>query len=318
MVRNFLICLFCGASQLFAMAGDAPCSIQSAAAIGPNVWLLCTRDGLFASSDRGETWAARALPAGTKYRSIAFLDQRRGYIAGDSGTLLATADGGETWNPVKLATTENLTSIAFVGEQGWIAGWSGLILHSGDGGKTWEQQQSGVQQGLADIFFLDAAHGWAVGWIGVIVRTEDGGRTWTKGQSPKSTWSLESVYFTDAKNGWAVGFQGQILRSRDGGATWVVQKSPIEAWLKSVAFDKSGRGWIATDNELLVSENKGETWRPVPVQSPAFLQRVLPIDGTIWAVGQFSVWKQAGPDFALTAVANLPQPATLGGRTQSN
>jgi photosystem II stability/assembly factor-like uncharacterized protein len=318
MLRNFLICLFCGVSQLFAMAGSVPCSIQNAATVGPNIWLLCTRDEMFASSDRGETWSTRALPTGTKYRSIAFLDQRRGYIAGDSGTLLATTDGGETWSPMKIPATENLTSIVFVGEQGWIAGWSGLILHSRDGGRSWEEQRSGVQQGLEDIFFADAKHGWAVGWIGIIVRTEDGGQTWTKAQTPKSVWSLESVFFTDAKNGWAVGFEGQILRSRDGGASWEPQKSPVEAWLKSVAFDKSGRGWIATDNELLVSENKGETWRRVPVESPAFLQQVLPIDGVIWAVGQFSVWKQTGPDFTLTAVTSLPQATRLGGQTESN
>jgi len=314
MVRNIAFVLFCTASQLLSAPGGVPCSIQRAAAAGANLWILCDRDQLLASTDNGATWQTRSLPSGSRFRSIAFIDERRGFIAGDAGTLLGTTDGGATWQPVQVPTGENLTDITFAGENGWIAGWSGLVLNSRDGGKTWVQQQSGIRQGLEDIYFADADHGWAAGWIGVIIRTTDGGKSWQKAQTPEGVWSLNSIWFRDANNGWAVGFEGQILRSRDGGATWEKQKSPVQTWLRSVAFDSSGRGWMTTDNELLVSEDRGETWRSVPVEAPAFLKQVLPLQDSVWVLGQFSVWKQTGRDIKLTAVSTLPQD-TLPGQT---
>lgn len=68
------------------------------------------------------TWQTRRLPSEAKFRAIAFLDSRRGFVAGDGGAVLATEDGAETWRQVPLATQENLTSIHFVGGLGWLAG----------------------------------------------------------------------------------------------------------------------------------------------------------------------------------------------------
>jgi photosystem II stability/assembly factor-like uncharacterized protein len=123
----------------------------------------------------------------------------------------------------------------------------------------------------------------------MILRTTDGGRTWERAKSSGTSWSLSSVYFRDRNTGWAVGFNGQILRSVDGGRTWEVQPSPTQAWLTSVTFDQTGRGWIAARNQLLASEDGGATWRPVPAGNTMFLQQVLPVEGAVWAVGNFNV-----------------------------
>jgi photosystem II stability/assembly factor-like uncharacterized protein len=294
------------------MGEAAPCPIQRAAAAGPYVWLLCDRRDLFVSADEGLTWQTRHVPFDVKFRAITFLDSRRGFIAGDGGTLLATENGAETWRQVSVPTQENLTAIHFVGDSGWLAGWSGVILHSADAGKTWEQQQSGTRQGLDGIFFLDADHGWAVGWNAAMLRTADGGRTWERVTVPKTVFSLDSVYFRDVKSGWAVGFGGQILRSCDGGLTWQAQASPLRDWLKSIVFDNSGRGWIASDNALLVSED-GETWTPIPVAGPVFVGQVLAVKDSVWAIGQFGVLKQNGRDHNFTALATLPVAGREGG-----
>lgn len=312
MTRLLPLLLLCVCAPASAMGETAPCAIQRAAAAGPYVWLLCDRKDLFVSADEGLTWQTRQAPSDVKFRAITFLDSRRGFIAGDAGTLLATEDGAETWRQVPLPTRENLTAIHFVGDFGWLAGWSGVILHSGDAGKTWEQQQSGTRQGLDGIFFLDTDHGWAVGWNAAMLRTGDGGRTWERVTVPKTVFSLDSVYFRDVKSGWAVGFGGQILRSRDGGLTWQEQASPLRDWLKSIVFDNSGRGWIASDNALLVTED-GETWAPIPVAGPVFVSQVLTVKDSVWAVGQFGVLKQAGRDHTFTALATLPVAGREGG-----
>lgn len=310
MTRVLSILLLLFASHAVTMAAPAPCTIRRAAASGPYVWLLCEENRLLVSVDKGATWQTKQLPAEVKLRAIAFLDSRRGFVAGDAGTLLATEDGAETWRQVSVPAHENLTSIHFVGELGWIAGWTGVILHSSDGGKTWLAQQSGIQQGLESIFFADANHGWAVGWLGTILRTTDGGRTWTKALTPGTLWSLSSVCFRDTREGWAVGFSGQLLHSTDGGATWKEQTSPVREWLKWVAYDGAGRWWIASDNEVLVTED-GEKWTRIPVEKARFIHQVLPVGNSIWAIGQFTVLKQSNGT-KLTTLATLPGSRTQG------
>lgn len=305
MMRN-LLALLLYTSAVGAAGVTAPCSIQRAAFTEPYIWLLCERQDLFVSADGGATWQKRRLPGDTKFRALAFLDSRRGFVAGDAGTVLATEDGGETWRAVSVPTRENLTSIHFAGELGWISGWSGVILHSADGGRNWERQHSGVEQGLESIYFADAKHGWAVGWTGIILRTSDGGKTWEKARRPASLWSLDCVCFRDAKEGWAVGFGGQILRSSDGGGTWQEQASPVNSWLKSLVFDGAGRGWIASDGALLMTDNGGESWTPVPVDGTMFIHQVLRVRNSVWAVGRFGVLKQDGDGPRLTALATLP------------
>ena len=312
MTRTLIVLLLCCYCQAHAMSASAPCSIERAAAAGTYVWLLCDRKELFVSADDGLTWQVRKVPSEERLRAIAFIDSRRGFIAGDAGTLLATGDGGETWRQVPLEISQNLTSIHFAGELGWVTGWTGVILHSRDGGKTWHRQQTGVRQGLESIFFADAVHGWAVGWLGTILRTTDGGRTWEKVRALSALWSLDCVYFRDTKEGWAVGFSGQILRSRDGGVSWQEQAQPVQAWLKSVVFDNSGRGWIAGANLLLVSDDNGESWRSVPVEGTVFVHQLLPLKGSLWAVGRFGVLKQTGEGPKLTALATMPGAGRLG------
>lgn len=284
------------------MNGRVPCPIQAAATAEHSIWLLCEQKALFVSADGGVSWQERRLPETPALRAVAFLDARRGFVAGDSGTLLATGDGAETWRRVDVPTKENLTAIHFAGELGWVAGWSGVILHSSDHGKTWRRQETGIGQGLESIYFVDPSHGWAAGWMGTILRTEDGGKTWRKAETPDTLWTLHSVYFRDAREGWAVGFGGQVLKSEDGGATWRQRPSPLHAALKSVVFDAAGRGWIASDRALLLSEDDGESWRQVPVERDVFLHQVLRLKDTVWAVGHFGVFRPAGAGSGLVAV----------------
>jgi photosystem II stability/assembly factor-like uncharacterized protein len=244
------------------------------------------------STDAGATWAARATGAKGSLRAIAFTDVNRGFVAGDGGLLMATEDGGKTWQVRQTGITERLTDIEFAGQSGWMSGYTGVLLHSGDGGRTWTKQTSGTSQSIENLFFLDGERGWAVGWAGTILRTANGGQTWEQIKAPAATWSLSSVYFRDAKNGWAVGFAGQILRTRDGGTTWDAQNSPAKSWLTCVLFDGSNRGWITVDDGFLVSEDAGESWHSVPVDSRAFLSKLVRVKDSIWALGPFQALKQ--------------------------
>lgn len=290
-----------------AAASSAPCWIQDAASVGDSVWLLCDRDRIYASSDAGGEWRASKLPSDMRLRAIEFLDSRRGFIAGDNGALLSSADGGETWSPVAVPTRENLRDIHFVGEKGWIAGHAGAVLHSEDGGRNWAAQLTSITLALEGIFFADENHGWAVGWNGVIIRTTDGGKKWGEVRSEAAQWSFSSVYFRDARNGWAVGFFGQLLHTRDGGLTWESQPVPTRALLNSVVFDRSGRGWITARDDVLVSDDAGRNWRAVGLTGGLFLEKIVPVKDSVWAVGPFGVLRQRPGTGAWENLAGLPR-----------
>ena len=209
-------------------ADERSCNMRDAALPTNSItYVLCEQGLLLVTNDEGATWAQRKIANAGALRAVAFLDVNRGVTVGDGGAILATDDAGRTWKARESGTTENLTDIQMVGEEGWIAGYDGVILHTADGGKTWSKQKSGVALSLEALFFLDAQNGWAVGWAGTVLHTVDGGNKWQPVKIPGATWSLSSITFPDAKNGWIVGFAGQLFRTKDGGATWEAKKTPV-------------------------------------------------------------------------------------------
>jgi photosystem II stability/assembly factor-like uncharacterized protein len=288
-----------------ALAAQQP--KQAAAPVQKNCWLrdanspapataylLCEQGQMWVTTDAGATWTQRNTGAKSRLRAFSWVDASRGLVVGNGGLVLATNDGGKTWQPRDSGVEQHLMDITFVGEAGWIAGYQGLILHTTDGGKTWVRQPTGTTMTLEGIFFLDADHGWAVGWSGTILRTVDGGKTWKQVKTDASQWSLFAACFIDVNHGWVTGFAGQLLRTTDGGVTWKRQDTPVKDSLNSISFDNSGRGWITYDDGFLLSEDKGETWKPASSGGRYFLGKLLPVGKAMWAVGQSVVLQQAG------------------------
>ena len=274
------------APAVSTLMNDAPCWIEDAVSAGGSAWLLCDRDHVLNSRDGGKTWRSMRLPVSGRLRAIAFAGPAKGFIAGDNGLLLVSEDGGANWREIEAPVKEHFRAITFAGDSGWIAGYGGTILHSADAGRTWSRQPIAPSISLESIFFRDGNNGWAVGWNGAILRTTD------------AQWTLSSVYFRDANNGWAVGMSGHLLRSRDGGLTWEQQEAPSRSWFTSVFFDALGRGWITADTGILVSEDGGDTWRPSNAGEWFFLERVLPVGASLWAVGPFGVLQTDGREAA--------------------
>ena len=283
-----------GVMPLAAFAADErTCNMRDAALPTNSItYVLCEQGLLLVTNDDGATWAQRKIASTGTLRAVAFLDVNRGLTVGDGGAILATADAGRTWQPRVSGTTENLTDIQMVGEEGWIAGYDGVMLHTADGGKTWSKENTGQSLSLEALYFLDARNGWAVGWSAMVLHTVDGGKKWQQVKIPGAQWSLSSIDFPDAKNGWISGFAGQLYRTKDGGATWEAKKTPVSGWLTSVGFDAAKRGWITTDAGFLLSEDGGETWKPQPTENQLFLNKILRSTGTAWALGPFGMLKQ--------------------------
>jgi photosystem II stability/assembly factor-like uncharacterized protein len=103
----------------------------------PHIFAVGARGAMYRSDDLGATF--RMVPSGTgqNLRSVHFLDDTIGWIAGDAGTLLLTTNGGETWIPYtsQLTSPVNdqilLSCVPVSPVRALVAGHQGAILEFG-------------------------------------------------------------------------------------------------------------------------------------------------------------------------------------------
>ncbi|MEO8371149.1 MAG: YCF48-related protein [Candidatus Solibacter sp.] len=294
-------------SRVTFAADERSCNMRDAALPNDQItYVLCEQGLLLVTKDDGATWAQRKIPIKDSIlRAVSFHDVNHGLVVGDDGSIFATENAGVTWTARKSGTTENLTDIQMLGDEGWIAGYDGVILHTADGGKTWAKQDSGsAALSLEALYFHDTQNGWAVGWAGSILHTVDGGKKWQTLKVNGASWSLSCITFTDAQNGWIVGFAGQLLATKDGGATWEARKPPAPTWLSSIGFDSKKRAWITTDIGFLLSEDGGQTWSVQPTDGQLFINKIVRNTGTAWALGPFGMLKQTGAGLEWKKILN--------------
>ena len=65
-------------------------------------------------------------------QSVFFIDEQRGWVVGEEGTILTTADGGATWMPQTSGTTADLRSVQMQadGQRGWVVGYGATLLNT--------------------------------------------------------------------------------------------------------------------------------------------------------------------------------------------
>lgn len=163
------------------------------------------------TDDGGESWRRQQAPSRLELIHIDFVNDKRGWIVGAGGTILATIDAGQTWIKQNSGTTSTLYHIDFRNDKkGWVVGERGTLLRTIDGGETWTPAPNNAHATLLSVQFLNDDDGWVIGRSGTILRTEDAGRTWIT-QESATTQNLYSLHFKDSI-GWAVGGAGTILR----------------------------------------------------------------------------------------------------------
>jgi len=163
------------------------------------------------TEDGGDTWGRQTAPSRLELIHIDFVNDKRGWIVGDGGTILATRDGGQNWTRQNSGTTATIFHIDFRDEKkGWAVGEKGTVLRTVDGGENWTPIVTNVRATILSVQFLNDDDGWTVGRGGTILRSADTGRTWVQ-QEATTKQNLYALYF-NKKVGWAVGGDGTILR----------------------------------------------------------------------------------------------------------
>jgi photosystem II stability/assembly factor-like uncharacterized protein len=149
---------------------------------------------------------------------VAYVDNLAGgsaispMIVGTGGVI--TQYGGGVWDKQTSNTTNDLSSISFVGTKGWISGKNGTVITTDnccDQG-VWEKVPSGTTANLNSLKFMsDGQNGLAVGDSGIILKSTDAGEDWIK-QASGTSQNLTSVAYLSANTEWAVGNNGTILK----------------------------------------------------------------------------------------------------------
>ena len=165
---------------------------------------------LLYTDDAGETWLRQRAPSRLELIHLDFANDKRGWITGAEGTILATVDGGDTWTKQESGTKATIFHVDFRSDKrGLAVGERGTILRTSDGGVTWTPVVVKTRSTILNVKFLSDDKGWVVGRSGTILRTDDAGLSWIEQESGTKQ-NLYGLYFVK-KIGWAVGGDGMLL-----------------------------------------------------------------------------------------------------------
>lgn len=265
------------------------------------IFLLC----LFCFQTAQAGWTRQESGTLAWLRTIYFINEKTGWIAGSGGAILETTDGGKTWNQLRNFTFDTIRQIYFSDEKnGWIlcerniynlgANSPSYLMKTADGGTNWEKIEltGGRRERIAKFFFAKNGLGMAIGESGAFFVLADDGKSWKKQAAPVRYLLLDGV-FTDDFHGTLVGAGGSILFTEDAGLTWnraAVQGDPAVK-LNSVFFINSKTGWAAgAQGKIYQTLNGGRAWREQRSGAAADLKDIFFIDTAEgWAVGSGGV-----------------------------
>jgi photosystem II stability/assembly factor-like uncharacterized protein len=211
-------------------------------------------------------------------RSVYFLDQNRGWVAGSNGTLLQTTDGGVTWKKLLPLTHDTLHDVYFANENvGWLLAERDLLkltrndepraylLKTEDGGFSWRQifiRDAGANVRLVRAIFADSKRGWVFGETGIIFVTRDGGNHWERQASPTKHLLLGGAFVDDAHL-WLVGAGATIVQTGDAGMTWQsgIVRDDATARFMAASFVGTNLGWtVGVAGRIFRTTDGGRTW----------------------------------------------------------
>lgn len=220
------------------------------------------------------------------YLAVTAATQATGSNVPNATAVFATADGGRTWTESRLIKAAGtVTAVSFAGlRHGW------LMLNTGG-----------------------SASGQALPWL---FRTTDGGRQWSPAAAapPPGSGGMNDfcqklrMTFVTAATGWltiSCRSGAYLVITRDGGTTWTKQPLPLAPdpcrsaggpcditgplFAGAAGFLTVAPAAGSSAPFLLVSHDRGQAWRPLPLPSGAGMYPQIrffgPADGVLVAAG---------------------------------
>lgn len=239
-----------------AIASDA--RLNDVCSVGPLLWAVGERGVICFSNDSGSTWITRITPFECSLKSVCFLTNSIGWVAGlrtqpgtsqQSAVLLQTRDGGKTWTNLTANSSQSAISTAALP----AAALPGIV----------HIQYFGLETALAVTAPMrnKSEHS--------LFRTEDGGRTWSAVSADQTAGPWLAAQFLSESDGIVVGQHQSYAAVVADHAVVINRPAPTLRAFRDVSLTINGRGWIAGDGGLLLTtDDAGVTWKPPESQLP--------------------------------------------------
>ncbi|MDX2030729.1 MAG: YCF48-related protein [Blastocatellia bacterium] len=188
--------------------------------------------GLYVTSDQGQSWTPlkTGLPSGALDLDLVgpalyALNPGGGPYRG----LYKSTDGGQNWSAINNGlTTQQVVSIAGIGDKLFAGTADKGVFRSDDQGQSWTQASTGLPGG--PVFALASSGNTllATVWGQAIYRSDDNGANWTMAAGGFQHWSAFTLF---ANNGlvFASGGNNQgVLRTTDRGQNWAMMNQGMD------------------------------------------------------------------------------------------
>lgn len=242
----------------------------------PRVLYASTLQGLFRSTNDGDTWAR----VSDQVTTLAFHPKQKNVVyAGNNMSIFRSLDSGVTWSEIAqglppvifirsllVSPTQPATLVFAVFSPAHQAG----VYKSTDGGISWTRSNQGLTAANVNSLAVDAppdSHTlWTVANY-VLFRSANRGNTWSPVlpeplpvNMAYARWVVTSP--ADPKTVYLGRWDGQVLRSREDGESWTVAGNPASSTeaLRADPLDPLTLWATGNSGGIRKSTDGGDTW----------------------------------------------------------
>ena len=233
----------CAESEVRLDRDDA--DLHAIAQVGGRVaWVVGDRSAAWSTRDAGQTWSAVSLPGQVACRSVCFLTDRVGWIAGlderpgqSGGVLLATRDGGAQWETISMPVRNPCHVRFFDLEHGLVVGqgdgrYPSGVVETRDGGNSWSPVPGDLFDDWRTAAFSTDGQGVVAGGSlrsGTVSETAvlDGDKSL---RTRKAWWGAA---IGGQRSAWLVGDAAAVLFRPSNRTAWQTPETPLPVGLAS-------------------------------------------------------------------------------------
>lgn len=217
-------------------------------------------------------WFNQISGTSQNLRSIQFINNLTGFIAGEGGTFLKSTNGGNNWIQQSVGTSQSFYSVYFFdANTGMVCGNAGMIFRTINGGNSWDLIPSGVSVSLYGISFANYSNGICTGNSGTLLYSSNGGLSWNISVTGYLT-TFYSCYMVNQTIGYTGGvntiFQPLLAKTINSGLNWSYFAFYInsnEGNLRDVHFFNETSGYAVSNiwngqGGISTTSNGGANW----------------------------------------------------------